>query len=64
MIHPPQPRLTYSEAERVGLALRRMWKGLSGKKKTPRMSEEQWADMVQFVLRHAGDEVAAREGDQ
>lgn len=23
MITPPQPRLTYSEAERVGLALRR-----------------------------------------
>jgi hypothetical protein len=64
MTTPPQPRLTYSEAERVGLVLRRRWYALTGKRRRPVMSSEQWTDFVQAVLRHAGDEIAAREGEK
>lgn len=64
MIQQPQPRLTYSEAERVGLVLRRRWYALTGKKRRPVMSAEQWTDLVQAMMRHAGDEIAAREGGQ
>lgn len=60
MTQQPQPRLTYSEAERVGLALRRRWKDITGKKKTPRLAGEQWADMVQLVMRQAGEEIERR----
>lgn len=56
----PMPTLTYDEAERVGLQLRRMWKGLTGKKKTPWLTEEQWADAVQFVMRHAAEQINQR----
>lgn len=51
------PSLSYAEAERVGMALRRRWKGLTGKKKTPRLENEQWADLVQFILHKARDEM-------
>lgn len=57
----PLPTLTYSEAERVGVNLRRMWKGLSGKKKTPRLSDETWSDVVQYVLRQTRAEIEGRE---
>lgn len=50
------PTLSYDEAERVGMALRRRWKGLTGKKKTPRLDAETWADLVQFILHKARDE--------
>lgn len=59
-LRSPMPTLTYDEAERVGLQLRRMFKGLTGKKKTPALKDEQWADMIQFVMRHAAEQIDQR----
>jgi hypothetical protein len=60
MIGAPVPCLTYDEAELVGLAVRRRWKALTGKKKTPFLRDEQWADVIQTVLRHAAQVVSER----
>lgn len=56
-----RPSLTYSEAERVGLAVRRRWYGLTGKRRRPVLTEEQWADMAQLFMRLAGDEIEGRD---
>lgn len=56
----PAPTLNYDEAERVGVALKRRFKALTGKKKTPRLKDEQWADVTQFVLLRARDEIGQR----
>ena len=58
---PTLPALSYDEAERVGIRLRRQWKAISGKKKTPRLTPEGWADLVQCVQHHARQEVAGRD---
>lgn len=60
MIGAPAPCLSYSEAQLVGLGLRRRWKAITGKKKTPALKDEQWADLVQTALRHAAQVVADR----
>lgn len=62
VLRPSVSPLTYDEAERVGVALRRRWKAISGKKKTPRLADEQWADIVQLILRHAAEQVNHRDG--
>ena len=59
-VAPTLPTLSYDEAERVGIRLRRQWKAVSGKKKTPRLGTEGWADVAQLVLHAARQEIEAR----
>lgn len=54
--------LKYAEAEKVGKALAIRFTAITGKK-PPILGQEAWADLVQFVVRRAVDEVAAREGE-
>lgn len=54
------PTLTYAEAELIGLRIKRAYKGLTGKKKTPRLKDETWADVVQTIMRHARASVEGR----
>lgn len=57
--HPKSP-LNYTEASRVGMRLCTRWAALTGKN-PPVMQEEAWADVVQFVLRHAAGIMDGRE---
>ena len=56
----PADRLSYSEAEQVGLTLKKRWPSITRQSRAPRIADEQWADLVQAVMRHAGEVIAAR----
>ena len=58
MIINPRLTLTYDQAERVGERLSSRWPALTGQK-APAIKEEAWRDIVQAVMRWAGDEIEA-----
>ena len=53
-------RLQYSEAGQIGRDLQKRWPAITGQARGPRLSEEQWADVVAFVSRKASETIAAR----
>ena len=61
-LHKPAITLDYDEASISGLDMARVWVGLTGLTSIP--PNETLADLVQWTMRKANEQVAARgEGD-
>ena len=63
MIEDGVNRLTYAEAETIGARLCSRFSAITGKL-PPEMNDEAWADLVQAVMRWAGDAVNSRVDEE
>lgn len=59
---PPKSPLTYRQAVKLGADLRRAWPLLTTQKRGPKLTEEQFGDVVQFVLRKAQAVIEEKQG--